>query len=135
MGPPERGLGSPLPPEVGAAVPPAHASPPPSFPQGSSRPTRSLSTAQLAQPSGGLQASVISNIVLMKGQAKVSEGHCQQKLLDGHRLLTSRPVQGRRQIGTGVLATGVRVEMNPWGVGGDPVWATAGQLLANLVLG
>ncbi|XP_058592369.1 pro-interleukin-16 isoform X5 [Neofelis nebulosa] len=37
---------------------------------GSSRPTRSLSTAQLAQPSGGLQASVISNIVLMKGQAK-----------------------------------------------------------------
>ncbi|XP_066094450.1 pro-interleukin-16 [Saccopteryx bilineata] len=37
---------------------------------GASRPTRSLSTAQLAQPSGGLQASVISNIVLMKGQAK-----------------------------------------------------------------
>uniref|UniRef100_A0A673TGR7 Pro-interleukin-16 n=1 Tax=Suricata suricatta TaxID=37032 RepID=A0A673TGR7_SURSU len=37
---------------------------------GSSRPTRSLSTAQLAQPAGGLQASVISNIVLMKGQAK-----------------------------------------------------------------
>nr|XP_036869439.1 pro-interleukin-16 isoform X2 [Manis javanica] len=37
---------------------------------GTSRPTRSLSTAQLAQPSGGLQASVISNIVLMKGQAK-----------------------------------------------------------------
>ncbi|KAM5178664.1 pro-interleukin-16 isoform 1-T1 [Callospermophilus lateralis] len=35
-----------------------------------SRPTRSLSTAQLGQPSGGLQASVISNIVLMKGQAK-----------------------------------------------------------------
>ncbi|KAM8780212.1 pro-interleukin-16 isoform 1-T1 [Rhynchonycteris naso] len=37
---------------------------------GVSRPTRSLSTAQLAQPSGGFQASVISNIVLMKGQAK-----------------------------------------------------------------
>lgn len=37
---------------------------------GASRPTRSLSTAQLLQPSGGLQASVISNIVLMKGQAK-----------------------------------------------------------------
>uniref|UniRef100_A0A8C7B1C5 Pro-interleukin-16 n=1 Tax=Neovison vison TaxID=452646 RepID=A0A8C7B1C5_NEOVI len=37
---------------------------------GTSRPTRSLSTAQLAQPTGGLQASVISNIVLMKGQAK-----------------------------------------------------------------
>uniref|UniRef100_A0A8D2BB21 PDZ domain-containing protein n=1 Tax=Sciurus vulgaris TaxID=55149 RepID=A0A8D2BB21_SCIVU len=37
---------------------------------GASRPTRSLSTAQLGQPSGGLQASVISNIVLMKGQAK-----------------------------------------------------------------
>ncbi|XP_040825923.1 pro-interleukin-16 isoform X1 [Ochotona curzoniae] len=39
-------------------------------PAGTSRPTRSLSTAQLVQPSGGLQASVISNIVLMKGQAK-----------------------------------------------------------------
>ncbi|KAB0369070.1 hypothetical protein FD755_019075 [Muntiacus reevesi] len=37
---------------------------------GLSRPIRSLSTAQLVQPSGGLQASVISNIVLMKGQAK-----------------------------------------------------------------
>ncbi|XP_029412125.1 pro-interleukin-16 isoform X2 [Nannospalax galili] len=37
---------------------------------GTSRPTRSLSTAQLGQLSGGLQASVISNIVLMKGQAK-----------------------------------------------------------------
>ncbi|XP_013014310.3 pro-interleukin-16 isoform X1 [Cavia porcellus] len=37
---------------------------------GTLRPTRSLSTAQLGQPSGGLQASVISNIVLMKGQAK-----------------------------------------------------------------
>ncbi|XP_049761229.1 pro-interleukin-16 isoform X3 [Elephas maximus indicus] len=37
---------------------------------GTSRPTRSLSTAQLLQPSGALQASVISNIVLMKGQAK-----------------------------------------------------------------
>ncbi|XP_075414182.1 pro-interleukin-16 isoform X2 [Tenrec ecaudatus] len=37
---------------------------------GTSRPTRSQSTAQLLQPSGGLQASVISNIVLMKGQAK-----------------------------------------------------------------
>nr|XP_020039785.1 pro-interleukin-16 [Castor canadensis] len=37
---------------------------------GTSRPTRSLSTAQLGQPSGGLQASVISSIVLMKGQAK-----------------------------------------------------------------
>uniref|UniRef100_A0A8C3WS06 Pro-interleukin-16 n=1 Tax=Catagonus wagneri TaxID=51154 RepID=A0A8C3WS06_9CETA len=37
---------------------------------GTSRPTRSLSTAQLVQASGGLQASVISNIVLMKGQAK-----------------------------------------------------------------
>ncbi|XP_074151357.1 LOW QUALITY PROTEIN: pro-interleukin-16 [Sminthopsis crassicaudata] len=35
-----------------------------------SRPSRSLSTAQLTQPPGGLQASVISNIVLMKGQAK-----------------------------------------------------------------
>ncbi|XP_023375807.1 pro-interleukin-16-like [Pteropus vampyrus] len=33
-------------------------------------PTRSLSTAQLVLPSGGLQASVISSIVLMKGQAK-----------------------------------------------------------------
>ncbi|XP_008585261.1 PREDICTED: pro-interleukin-16, partial [Galeopterus variegatus] len=39
---------------------------------GTSRPTRSLSTAQLMQPSGGLQASVISNIVLMKGQAKAA---------------------------------------------------------------
>ncbi|GAB1292293.1 Pro-interleukin-16 [Apodemus speciosus] len=37
---------------------------------GTMRPTRSLSTAQLGQLSGGLQASVISNIVLMKGQAK-----------------------------------------------------------------
>ncbi|XP_006870979.1 PREDICTED: pro-interleukin-16 isoform X2 [Chrysochloris asiatica] len=37
---------------------------------GNSRPTRSLSTVQLMQPSGGFQASVISNIVLMKGQAK-----------------------------------------------------------------
>ncbi|XP_045417375.1 pro-interleukin-16 isoform X2 [Lemur catta] len=37
---------------------------------GTARPTRSLSTAQLVQPSGGLQASVIANIVLMKGQAK-----------------------------------------------------------------
>uniref|UniRef100_A0A8D0XCH7 Pro-interleukin-16 n=2 Tax=Sus scrofa TaxID=9823 RepID=A0A8D0XCH7_PIG len=37
---------------------------------GTARPMRSLSTAQLVQPSGGLQASVISNIVLMKGQAK-----------------------------------------------------------------
>ncbi|XP_045052472.2 pro-interleukin-16 isoform X2 [Desmodus rotundus] len=37
---------------------------------GASRPTRSLSTAQLLQPSGGLQASVISSVVLMKGQAK-----------------------------------------------------------------
>ncbi|XP_050009889.1 pro-interleukin-16 isoform X1 [Alexandromys fortis] len=37
---------------------------------GTTRPTRSLSTAQLGQLSGGLQASVISNIVLMKGQAK-----------------------------------------------------------------
>ncbi|XP_027425396.1 pro-interleukin-16 isoform X2 [Zalophus californianus] len=37
---------------------------------GTSRPARSLSTAQLAQSSGGLQASVISNVVLMKGQAK-----------------------------------------------------------------
>nr|XP_020144681.1 pro-interleukin-16 isoform X3 [Microcebus murinus] len=37
---------------------------------GPTRPTRSLSTAQLPQPSGGLQASVISNVVLMKGQAK-----------------------------------------------------------------
>ncbi|KAL1774329.1 pro-interleukin-16 isoform X2 [Sigmodon hispidus] len=37
---------------------------------GTARPTRSLSTAQLGQLSGGLQASVISNIVLMKGQAK-----------------------------------------------------------------
>ncbi|KAM4826446.1 pro-interleukin-16 [Thomomys bottae] len=36
---------------------------------GASRPTRSLSTAQLGQP-WGPQASVISNIVLMKGQAK-----------------------------------------------------------------
>lgn len=44
--------------------------------QGTLRPTRSLSTAQLGQPSGGLQASVISNIVLMKGQAKVGKGHC-----------------------------------------------------------
>ncbi|XP_072475371.1 pro-interleukin-16 [Notamacropus eugenii] len=35
-----------------------------------SRPSRSLSTAQLTQPPAGLQASVISNIVLMKGQAK-----------------------------------------------------------------
>ncbi|KAM5291447.1 pro-interleukin-16-like, partial [Glossophaga mutica] len=37
---------------------------------GAARPTRSLSTAQLPQPSGGLHASVISNVVLMKGQAK-----------------------------------------------------------------
>ncbi|XP_076984612.1 pro-interleukin-16 isoform X2 [Tamandua tetradactyla] len=37
---------------------------------GMSRPVRSLSTAQLAQPSGGLQASVISSVVLMKGQTK-----------------------------------------------------------------
>ncbi|KAM5291893.1 pro-interleukin-16 [Ctenodactylus gundi] len=37
---------------------------------GMSRPTRSLSTAQLGQPAGAPQASVISNIVLMKGQAK-----------------------------------------------------------------
>ncbi|XP_021120556.1 pro-interleukin-16 isoform X1 [Heterocephalus glaber] len=37
---------------------------------GTSRPTRSLSTAQLGQSLAGLQASVISNIVLMKGQAK-----------------------------------------------------------------
>ncbi|XP_032956140.1 pro-interleukin-16 isoform X3 [Rhinolophus ferrumequinum] len=37
---------------------------------GTSRPTRSQSTAQLVQPSGGLQASVISSVVLMKGQAK-----------------------------------------------------------------
>ncbi|XP_068954791.1 pro-interleukin-16 [Petaurus breviceps papuanus] len=35
-----------------------------------SRPSRSLSSAQLTQPPAGLQASVISNIVLMKGQAK-----------------------------------------------------------------
>ncbi|CAH7346133.1 Il16 [Phodopus roborovskii] len=40
------------------------------FMKGTTRPTRSLSTAQLGQLSGGLQASVISNIVLMKGQAK-----------------------------------------------------------------
>ena len=53
------------------------------FFQGLSRPTRSLSTAQLVQPSGGLQASVISNIVLMKGQAKVSKDHGQGRLLDG----------------------------------------------------
>lgn len=52
--------------------------------QGMARPTRSLSTAQLVQPSGGLQASVISNIVLMKGQAKVSRGCWQQKLPDRH---------------------------------------------------
>ncbi|XP_034880153.1 pro-interleukin-16 isoform X2 [Mirounga leonina] len=37
---------------------------------GTSRPAQSLSAAQLTQPSGGLQASVISNVVLMKGQAK-----------------------------------------------------------------
>ncbi|XP_053449851.1 pro-interleukin-16 isoform X2 [Nycticebus coucang] len=62
-----------------ASAPPPWQSPPhlmgltahrASFLQGTSRPTRSLSTAQLVQPSGGLQASVISNIVLMKGQAK-----------------------------------------------------------------
>ncbi|NXJ73419.1 IL16 protein, partial [Trogon melanurus] len=35
-----------------------------------SRPSRSLSTAQLAHTSCGSQASVISNIVLMKGQGK-----------------------------------------------------------------
>uniref|UniRef100_A0A8D0EJY5 PDZ domain-containing protein n=1 Tax=Strix occidentalis caurina TaxID=311401 RepID=A0A8D0EJY5_STROC len=35
-----------------------------------SRPSRSLSTAQLVHTSCGLQASVISNIVLMKGQGK-----------------------------------------------------------------
>lgn len=34
------------------------------------------------QPLGGLQASVISNIVLMKGQAKVSKDCGQQKLVD-----------------------------------------------------
>nr|KAF6410693.1 hypothetical protein HJG63_009150 [Rousettus aegyptiacus] len=37
---------------------------------GTARPTRSLSTAQLMLPSGSLQASVISSIVLMKGQSK-----------------------------------------------------------------
>ncbi|NWV64433.1 IL16 protein, partial [Malurus elegans] len=36
-----------------------------------SRPSRSLSTAQLVHTSCGSQASVISNIVLMKGQGKV----------------------------------------------------------------
>ncbi|KAM9124607.1 pro-interleukin-16-like [Pangshura tecta] len=36
-----------------------------------SRPSRSLSTAQLTHTSCGSQASVISNIVLMKGQGKV----------------------------------------------------------------
>lgn len=51
-----------------------HCTPSPSPLQGASRPTRSLSTAQLLQPSGGLQASVISSVVLMKGQAKVSGG-------------------------------------------------------------
>ncbi|XP_078007745.1 pro-interleukin-16 [Phascolarctos cinereus] len=35
-----------------------------------SRPSRSLSTAQLTQPPAGLQASVISNIVLMKARGK-----------------------------------------------------------------
>ncbi|KAK2510195.1 hypothetical protein MC885_017502, partial [Smutsia gigantea] len=51
--------------------------------QGTSRPTRSLSTAQLAQPSGGLQASVISNIVLMKGQAKGSPNKISPDRLPG----------------------------------------------------
>ncbi|KAG8516419.1 Pro-interleukin-16, partial [Galemys pyrenaicus] len=37
---------------------------------GVSRPTRSLSSAQLGQPAGGPQASIISSVVLMKGQAK-----------------------------------------------------------------
>jgi len=39
--------------------------------QAISRPSRSLSTAQLVHTSCGSQASVISNIVLMKGQGKV----------------------------------------------------------------
>nr|XP_033776082.1 pro-interleukin-16 [Geotrypetes seraphini]XP_033776083.1 pro-interleukin-16 [Geotrypetes seraphini]XP_033776084.1 pro-interleukin-16 [Geotrypetes seraphini] len=38
--------------------------------QAVSRPTRSLSTAQLMTVSSGSQASVISNVVLMKGQGK-----------------------------------------------------------------
>lgn len=93
----ERGSGPPLPCEVCAAVAAAHLPYAASLPQGTSRPTRSLSTAQLAQPTGGLQASVISNIVLMKGQAKVSKGHCQQKPLDGHMLPRSCPVRGRKE--------------------------------------
>lgn len=79
---------------------------PASLLQGTSRPTRSLSTAQLVQPSGGLQASVISNIVLMKGQAKVSKGRGQQKLLDGHELLRSCPSQGRDEVELVIPAAG-----------------------------
>lgn len=67
--------------------------------QGTSRPTRSQSTAQLVQPSGGLQASVISSVVLMKGQAKVRKGHRQHELLNGTRseaLSCGRREGGRR---------------------------------------
>lgn len=69
--------------------------------QGPSRPIRSLSTAQLMQPLGGLQASVISNIVLMKGQAKVSKDCGQQKLLGRHGFLRSCHVTGRVERGAG----------------------------------
>jgi hypothetical protein len=69
--------------------------------QGTARPTRSLSTAQLGQLSGGLQASVISNIVLMKGQAKVSRDHHQQEAPE-QRSLSSGKVAPRKS-GTRVI--------------------------------
>lgn len=50
--------------------------------QAISRPSKSLSTAQLVHASCGSQASVISNIVLMKGQGKV-----RLTLLVYHRVL------------------------------------------------
>lgn len=117
--PPRRGGPGPLPaPEVCAgAVLSAHPSPPASLLQGTSRPARSLSTAQLAQPSGGLQASVISNVVLMKGQAKVSKGRCQQKLLDGPQPPRSCPVQGRTERGLEMPAASVSVAKSPGRLG------------------
>lgn len=99
-----------------AAVPSAHPAHAASLLQGTSRPTRSLSTAQLAQPTGGLQASVISNIVLMKGQAKVSKGHCHEKPLDGHTLPRSCPVRGRKEPGLVALAARVSVAVSPCGL-------------------
>lgn len=76
-------------------------SPPWSSLQGTSRPTRSLSTAQLVQPSGGLQASVISNIVLMKGQAKVSRATATGWTLGQHQVLRRCRVEGREELVSG----------------------------------